>query len=323
MPDWKPVIACGLTIALLSAAPSAQSAKAPLPRTADGHVDLQGIWDFRSATALERPARFAGREFMTAEEAIAYEKEAVEREDGRPPDDGRTEQSVHPVWWLDYGKTVVKSRRTSLIIDPPDGQIPAQTPEGRERAAARRAAAREHGPADSYENRSLQERCITRGLPEVILPGPYNNNLQIVQTPGYVLLFTEMIHDARVVPIDGRPHSSPSLRSWMGDSRGRWEGDTLVIDTTNFTDRTSFRGSGENLHLVERFTRVDAGTIDYRFTVEDPTTWTRPWTVAYPIVKTNGPIYEFACHEGNYGLRDILTGARYEERVAEEAARKK
>jgi len=323
MPDWKPVIACGLTVALLSAAPAAQSRKAPLPRTADGHVDLQGIWDFRSATALERPARFAGREFMTAEEAIAYEKEAVEREDGRPPDDGRTEQSVHPVWWLDYGKTVVKSRRTSLIVDPPDGKIPAQTPEGRERAAARRAAAREHGPADSYENRSLQERCITRGLPEVILPGPYNNNLQIVQTPGYVLLFTEMIHDARVVPMDGRPHSSPGLRSWMGDSRGRWEGDTLVVDTTNFTDRTNFRGSGANLHLVERFTRVDADTIDYRFTVEDPTTWTKPWTVAYPIVKTDGPIYEFACHEGNYGLRDILTGARYEERVAAEAARKK
>jgi hypothetical protein len=321
MPVRKPAIACAFAIVLSSAPLLAQSAK--VPRLADGHPDLQGIWDFRSATALERPARFAGREFMTADEAIAYEKEAVEREDGRPPDDGRTEQSVHPVWWLDYGKTVVKSRRTSLIIDPPDGKIPAQTPEGRERAAARRAAAREHGPADSYENRSLQERCITRGLPEVILPGPYNNNLQIVQTPGHVLLFTEMIHDARVVPMDGRPHSSPNLRSWMGDSRGRWEGDTLVIDTTNFTDRTNFRGSGANLHLVERITRVDADTIDYRFTVDDPTTWTRPWTVAYPILKTDGPIYEFACHEGNYGLRDILTGARYEERAAEAAARKK
>ena len=145
------------------------------------------------------------------------------------------------------------------------------------------------------------ERCITRGLPEVTLPGPYNNNLQIVQTPGYVVLFTEMIHDARVVPMDGRPHNSSNLRSWMGDSRGRWEGDTLVVDTINFTDRT----------------------IEYRFTLDDPTTWTRPWTVAYPIVKTEGPIYEFACHEGNYGLRDILSGARYEERAAEEAAKKK
>ena len=283
----------------------------------DGHPDLQGIWDFRSATPLERPARFTGREFMTPQEVVEYEQLAL------APDDGRTEQSVHPVWWLDYGKTVVKSRRTSLIVDPPDGKIPPQTADARERAAVRRAAARSHGTADSYENRSLQERCITRGLPEVTLPGPYNNNLQIVQAPGHVLLFTEMIHDARVVPMDGRPHTSQNLRAWMGDSRGRWEGDTLVIDTINFTDRTNFRGAGENLHLVERFTRLDLDTIEYRFTLDDPTTWTTPWTVAYPIVKTDGPIYEFACHEGNYGLRDILTGARYEEKAADEAERKK
>jgi hypothetical protein len=156
-----------------------------------------------------------------------------------------------------------------------------------------------------------------------MLPGSYNNNLQIVQTPQHVMLLTEMIHDARVVPLDGRPHPPPDLQSWMGDSRGRWDGDTLVVDTTNFTDRTNFRGSGASLHLVERFTRIDADTIEYRFTVEDPTTWTRPWTAAYPMVRSDGLIYEFACHEGNYGLRDILSGARYEERVAEEAARKK
>jgi hypothetical protein len=325
MPDRKLVIALGVAIVLASASTLAQTKKAPLPRTPDGHPDLQGIWDFRSATPLERPARFAGREFMTPDEVVEYERLALEREDGRPPDDARSleEQSVHPVWWLDYGKTVVKTARTSLIVDPPDGKMPPQTPEARQRLTARRAAARAHGPADSYENRSLQERCITRGLPEVILPGPYNNNLQIVQTPGYVVLMTEMIHDARVVPMDGRPHASPNLRAWMGDSRGRWEGDTLVVDTTNFTDRTNFRGSGENLHLVERFTRVDADTIDYRFTVEDPTTWTRPWTVAYPIVKTDGPIYEFACHEGNYGLRDILSGARYEEKIADETSTRK
>ena len=317
------VAAVGCALTLLPHAPSAHTRKETLPRLPDGHPDLQGIWDFRSATALERPARFAGREFMTADEVVAYEREAVEREDGRPPDDGRTEPSVHPVWWLDYGKTVVKSRRTSLIVEPPDGRIPPLTPEAQNRNAARRAAARSHGPADSYENRSLQERCITRGLPEVTLPGPYNNNLQIVQTPGYTLIFTEMIHDARVVPMDGRPHISPNLRSWLGDSRGRWEGDTLVVDTMNFTDRTNFRGSGANLHLVERFTRLDAATIDYRYTLDDPTTWTTPWTVAYPIVKTDGPIYEFACHEANYGLRGILTGARYEEKAAEEAARKK
>jgi hypothetical protein len=330
MPDRKLVLAVGIAIALASVSAMAQTkigAKkdAHVPRLADGHPDMQGIWDFRSATPLERPARFAGREFMTPDEVVEYERLALEREDGRPPDDARSleEQSVHPVWWLDYGKTVVKTARTSLIVDPADGRMPAQTPDARQRLAARRADARTHGPADSYENRSLQERCITRGLPEVILPGPYNNNLQIVQTPGYVVLMTEMIHDARVVPLDGRPHAPSTLRAWMGDSRGRWEGDTLVVDTINFTDRTNFRGSGEHLHLVERFTRLDADTIDYRFTVEDPTTWTRPWTVAYPIVKTDGPIYEFACHEGNYGLRDILTGARYEEKLAGEAERKK
>jgi hypothetical protein len=317
------VAVLGLALAVAPGALSAQTKAKALPRTPDGHPDLQGIWDFRSATPLERPVRFAGREFMTPEEVIAYEQEALEREDGRPPDDARTEQSVHPSWWLDYGKTVVKSRRTSLIVDPPDGKIPAMTAEGKARAAARRAATQTHGPADSYENRSLQERCITRGLPEVTLPGPYNNNLQIVQAPGYVMLFTEMIHDARVVPMDGRPHNSPSVRAWMGDSRGHWEGDTLVVDTTNFTDRTNFRGSAENLHLIERFTRLDADTIEYRFTLDDPTTWTRPWTVAYPIVKTEGPIFEFACHEANYGLRDILSGARWEERAAEDVARKK
>ena len=304
--------------------PPAQTKARALPRTPDGHPDLQGIWDFRSATPLERPSRYAGREFMTPDEVIAYEQLALEREDGRPPDDARSpeEQSVHPVWWLDYGKTVVKSRRTSLIVDPLDGKMPPQTAEARERAAARRTAARTHGPADSYENRSLQERCITRGLPEVTLPGPYNNNLQIVQTPGYVVLFTEMIHDARIIPMDGRPHAGPAIRSWMGDSRGHWEGDTLVVDTANFTDRTNFRGAGANLHLIERITRLDADAIEYRFTLDDPTTWTKPWTVAYPMVTTDGLIYEFACHEGNYGLRDILSGARYEEKAAEETGKK-
>jgi hypothetical protein len=305
------------------AVPSSERKPWTAPRTPDGQPDLQGIWDFRSATPLERPPQFAGREFMTAEEVVEYERRAREREDGRPPDDPRTEQSVHPAWWLDYGKTVIKTQRTSLIVDPADGKIPALTPEGQKRLADRRAAARSHGPADSYENRGLFERCLTRGVPEGMLPGPYNNNLQLLQMPGFVVIFTEMIHDARIVPMDGRPHASPHIRRWMGDSRGHWEGKTLVVDTTNFTDKTSFRGSGANLHLVERFTRVDADTLEYRFTVDDPTTWTRPWTVAYPMVKTEGPIYEYACHEGNYGLQGILAGARAEERLAEEAAKKK
>jgi hypothetical protein len=309
--------------------PAGTSASAPatkpwtVPRTGDGRPDLQGIWDFRSATPLERPAQFAGKEFLTAEEVVAYERRAAEREDGRPPDDPRTEQSVHPAWWLDYGKTVIKSKRTSLIVDPPDGRIPPLTAEAQQRIAARRAAARSHGPADSYEDRGLFERCLTRGVPEGLLPGPYNNNMQLFQMPGHVVIVTEMIHDARIVPMDGRPHHSTNVRKWLGDSRGHWDGDTLVVETTNFTDKTSFRGSGANLHLIERFTRLDADTLEYRFTVEDATTWTRPWTVAYPMVRTEGPIYEYACHEGNYGLVGILAGARAQEKAAEEAERKK
>jgi hypothetical protein len=317
----RPLVVAIAVTAFTQSVPSGQTPgkRWTPPRMADGHPDLQGIWDFRSATPLERPARFAGKEFLTQDEVVAYEKEALEREDGRPPDDGRTENSVHPPAWLDYGKTVVKTRRTSLIVDPPDGRIPALTPEAQQRNAARRAAARSRGPADSYEDRSLQERCITRGLPEGQLPGPYNNNMQVVQTSAYVVIVTEMIHDARIVPMDGRPHNPANMRQWMGDSRGHWEGDTLVVDTTNFTDKTSFRGSGANLHLTERFTRIDADTLEYRFTVEDPTTWTRPWTVAYPMVRTIGQMYEFACHEGNYGLRNILSTARA---VEAEAAKK-
>ena len=298
-----------------AAAPAAGKAWTP-PRTADGQPDLQGIWDFRSATPLERPAAFAGKETLTDDEVADYERRAAEREDGRPPDDPRSEPSVHPSWWLDYGKTVIKTRRTSLIVDPPEGKIPPQTAEAQQRLAARRAEARTHGPADSYEHRSLFERCLTRGVPEGMLPGPYNSNMQLIQTPGYVVIFTEMIHDARVIPIDGRPHASPDIRKWMGDSRGHWEGNTLVVDTTNFSDKTSFRGSGANLHLVERFTRVDADTLEYRFTADDPTTWTRPWTVAFPMIRTEGPIYEYACHEGNYGLPNILSAARVAEREA-------
>ena len=308
-----------IVVALALLAQGLVAAQAPPwtpPRTPDGQPDLQGIWDYRSATPLERPAQFAGRETMTAEEVADYERRAAEREDGRPPDDPRTEQSVHAAWWLDYGKTVVKTRRTSLIVDPPDGKIPPLTAEGQQRLDARRAAARSHGPADSYENRSLWERCLTRGVPEGMLPAGYNNNMKLVQTPGYVVIFTEMIHDARIVPLDGRPHDSPTIRKWMGDSRGHWEGNTLVVDTVNFTDKTNFRGSGANLHVIERFTRVDADTLEYRFTVDDPTTWTRSWTVAFPMVKTPGPMYEYACHEANYGLVGILAGARAEEKAA-------
>jgi hypothetical protein len=190
------------------------------------------------------------------------------------------------------------------------------TAAAQKRIAARRAEARTRGPSDNPEDRGLFERCITRGVPAGLLPGPYNNNLQIVQTPAFVVLFTEMIHDARIVPMDGRPHAGARIRDWLGDSRGHWDGDTLVVDTTNFREENNFRGSGEKLHLVERFTRLDADTLEYRFTVEDPSTWMRPWTVSYPMVRTEGPIYEYACHEGNYGLMNILSGARFLERAA-------
>jgi hypothetical protein len=284
------------------------------PRTAWGDPDLQGIWNYATMTPLERPAALAGKDVLTVEEASAYERQVIERQDV-------TNNTAGPDWW-DPGTQHLVNRRTSLIVDPPTGRLPPQTPDAQQRAAARVQARRARGIADGPEELGLNVRCLqwsTAGPP--MLPGVYNNNVQFIQFRDYIVIYNEMIHDARIVPMDARPHSGAPR--WMGDSRGHWEGDTLVVDTTNFTDRTNFRGSGENLHLVERFTRVDPDTIDYRFSVEDPTTWTRPWTVAYPIVKTDGPIYEFACHEGNYGLRDILTGARYEEKIAAESERKK
>jgi hypothetical protein len=313
-------------VATASASAPATGARTwTMPRTAEGHSDLQGIWDYRSATPLERPPQFAGREFMTAEEAAEYERRAAAREDGRPPDDPRTEPSVHPAWWLDYGKRVVKTMRTSLIVDPSDGRIPPLTAGAQQRIAARRVEAKTHGPADSYENRSLFERCLTRGVPDGMLPGPYNNNLQILQAPGYVVLFTEMIHDARIVAIDDRPHTSANVRKWLGDSRGQWEGDTLVVETTNFTNQSSFNGSDDRMRLTERFTRTGDKTLRYQFTIDDPSAFTAPWTVEVPMNKNSLPIYEYACHEGNYGMFGILSGARAvekDEKAAADAAKK-
>jgi hypothetical protein len=287
-----------------------------VPRTSDGQPDLQGVWDYRTATPLERPAQFKDKAFLTDAEVAAYERLAAERPDGRPPDDPRTDPSVQAPSWLDYGKRVVADNRTSLIVDPADGRIPPLTPGAQKREADRRAAARAHGSADSAEDRSLWERCITRGLPEGVLPAGYNNNIQIFQTPGHVGLLMEMIHDARIAPLDGRPHLPRGVTQWMGDSRGRWEGDTLVVETTNFSGKVNFRGAGEHLRLVERFTRTGENTIDYRFTAEDRTTWVQPWTVAVPLVRNEGLTYEYACHEGNLGLRNILGYARALENAA-------
>jgi len=291
------------------------------PRTADGHPDLQGIWSNAILTPLERPAELAGKPILTEQEAAAYEKQMVERNNVDRRNDVGTENDVARAYndaWYDRGSKVVKTRRTSLIVDPPDGRIPPLTPEAQKRAAERAEARRLH-PADGPEDRALNERCIltaTTGPP--MLPGPYNNNYQIVQTPGAILIFTEMVHDARFVHMDGRPHLPQNIRQWKGDSIGHWEGDTLVVDTTNFTDQTNFRGSGENLHLVERFTRVDADTLLYEFTVDDPRSFTRPWTAAIASTKTEGPILEYACNEGNYGMRNLLSAARADEKKAAE-----
>jgi hypothetical protein len=287
------------------------------PRTPDGQPDLQGIWSNATITPLERPDEVAGKSALTEKEAAEYEKEVVQRTnvDRREGIVG-TEADVARAYnnfWYDRGTKTVGTRRTSLIVDPPDGKIPPLTTEAQRRVAdhdLRRAR-----PAEGPEDRSLSERCIlwqTAGPP--MLPSGYNNNYRIVQNRGYVMIFNEMIHDARIIPLDGRPHLPQNIRLWMGDSRGHWEGDTLVIDTTNFTDKTAFRGASEKLHLVERFTRVDPETLLYSFTVDDPSAFAKPWTAEITSARAAGPIFEYACHEGNYGMEGLLKGARATEK---------
>ncbi len=293
------------------------------PRTPWGAPDLQGIWDFATITPMERPTDLAGKAVLTDQEAAEFEKTTLERRNPDRRDGGAAAdvgRAYNYVWW-DYGTRVIGTRRSSLIVDPPDGKIPPLTPEGRKRGEARAALLR--GPAAGPEDRNLWERCILGGnAGPPMTPGAYNNNVQLFQTPESVVLLNEMINDARIVPLDGRPHLASNVRQWRGDSRGRWEGNTLVVDTTNFRDPTNFRGASSSLHVVERFTRVDAGTLLYEFTIDDPKTWTRPWSAAIPMKKTEGPIYEYACHEGNYGMVNLLAGARAEEKAAEEAAKK-
>ncbi len=280
------------------------------PPTPWGQPDLQGIWDSRTITPLERPSEFTEQEFLTDAQVVELEQKAVRSPDGRPPAHPRKGiPTVHAPFWLDYGTSVIPTKRTSLITDPPNGKIPPLTTAAQEKALELEEAKRRH-PADSWLDRSLWERCITRGLPNVMLPDGYNNNVQILQTQNYVVILNEMIHDVRIVPLNGIPHLPEHIRQWKGDSRGRWDGNTLIVETTNFPDKSDFKGSRETLHLVEHFTRTAASTIQYEFTVEDPTTWTRPWTVSFHVTKSRGPIYEYACHEGNYGMINILTSAR-------------
>ncbi len=305
-----------------SSAATAPADTSTPPRTPWGDPDLQGIWNNNTSTPLERPEALAGKALLTDEELAAFTAQRQASREDRDSRDGRgtdadVRRAYNAYWFPVPGEAI---RRTSLILDPPDGRIP-YTSEGRRREDARRAARR--GPPAGPEDRSLWERCITRGVPRT--PGGYNNHFQIMQTPGYVMSLIEMIHEARIIPLDGRLHVGQHIRQWLGDSRGHWEGDTLVVDTSNFTDKTNFRGSGENLHLVERFTRVDADTINYEFTVDDPTTWTKPWTAAWPLTTLQSAvggvdevqvpeIFEYACHEGNYGLRNQLAGARAQEK---------
>jgi hypothetical protein len=317
---------------LMAAATTVAAETWTLPRTADGQPDLQGVWSFGTLTPLERPRSLGAKAFFTEEEAANYEKEENRRQnrDLISPKDGGLNYPPGGVIpynevWYERGTKVVKSKRTSLIVDPPDGRLPAFTPEGQRRAELRaeeqRNAQLGHPHADSWEDRPLQERCImglNAGPP--MTPGPYNNNFQLFQTPQYVVILTEMVHDARIIPMDGRPHAN--IRQWKGDPRGHWEGNTLVVDTTNFRRETSLPGSGASTHLIERITRTDTDTLLYEFTVDDPTTWTKPWTAAIPMSKSEDPIYEFACHEGNYGLAGVLAGARADEKAAEEAAKK-
>jgi hypothetical protein len=313
------VLAAGIAVgSFATVAVVAQSSHRPLPRTPWGDPDLQGVWSNATITPFERPTTLAGKQVLTEEEAAELEKLTVktgnqDRRDGAGTD-ADVARAYNDFWW-DRGTKVVSTRQTSLVVEPSDGRVPALTPEGQKRAAAR--AARGY---DSWEDRSLWERCITRGLPMV--PGPYNNNYQILQTPGYVVIVHEMIHDARIIPLDGRPHVGQNVRQWFGDSRGRWEGDTLVVDTTNFTDKANFRGSTEGLHLIERFTRTSADTVKYEFTIDDPTTFTRNWTAAIPMTRTDEQIYEYACHEGNYGMVNLLSGARVQEKATEKAVEK-
>jgi hypothetical protein len=285
------------------------------PRTPDGQPDLQGVWTNSTLTPLERPAELAGKTVLTEREAADYVKGLLQRvntdrrDGGAQTDVGRS----YNEFWRDRGNDLA-DRRTSLIIDPTDGRIPALTPEAQKRVDATRAWMQEHS-TDGPEGRSLAERCIqwtTSGPP--MLPGPYNNDTQFVQGSGYVMILSEMIHDTRMIPLDGRPHVSAAIREWMGDSRGHWEGNTLVVDTTNFTSEYSFRGSDANLHLTERFTRVSPEVMQYEFTVDDPTAFTKPWTARISFNKTNERVYEYACHEGNYALTDILAGARASEK---------
>ncbi len=301
-------------------APAAKHASSALPRTHDGHPDLQGTWTNATLTPMERPAVFAGNLTVSDAEAAKFEKA---QDDELKAGDGKSEGEFHRragsgdtggynALFIDRGSELARVdgvKRTSLVIDPPDGRVPPLTAEARQRLQAMR---RGGGGADSVKDRALSERCLlsfgsSSGPP--MLPVLYNNNYQIVQTADTVMILVEMIHDARIVRMNGT-HVPDNVRLWLGDSIGHWDGDTLVVDTTNFNSQVIFRGSSKNLHVIERFTRVDAKTMLYKATIDDPSTFSKNWTIEYPFTAENQSVFEYACHEGNYAIVDILEGAR-------------
>ncbi len=304
---------------LAPAAAGAQTTETP--RTSWGAPDLQGVWDFRSLTPMERPAELADQEVFTSEQAASFSEEILQ-ERSRDQEDAEAAAAAGRVvayndFWFDWGSSVTTDR-TSLIVEPRDGRIPALVGAAERRVAAREAARAgvgrdEVSPGGWIDELSPSVRCITgfnQGPP--MTPSAYNNNMQLFQTEDHVVILNEMVHDARIVPLDGRPHLPADLRQWIGSSRGHWDGDTLVVETINRRDE-SFRDSTRHLHLTERFTRVDAGTLVYEVTLDDPTTWTQPWTFTVPMVRNAGEVYEYACHEGNYYMANMLRNARAEE----------
>src|SRR5436190_23904208 len=321
-----------MTAALAGQAPTSSpkasaTAKRWKAKTSDGQPDLQGYWTNSTYTPLQRPNGVT-KEFYNPEEVVQIEKQAAEREEGQT--EPGTIADVHydfTQFSLDRSQSAhVTQLRTSMIIDPPDGRIPPATPEGLKRQADRAAERKRMGATtDAVENMPVGTRCIVMaGSGPPMMPTGYNGNYQIVQAPGYVMILTEMIHDVRIIPLDGRPQLAKNVRQWIGSSRGHWEGDTLVIETSNFNGKNPFQNGSEDMRIVERFTRLDADTIDYRFTVDDEKTWSRPFTAVLPLVRGIGPIFEHACHEGNYGVRNTLAGARVEDaKKAGEAAAKK
>ena len=305
------LISLALLVGLLAAPPAtvAQEGRYSAPRTPWGAPDLSGVWSNATTTPLQRPADLEGQEFLTEEERAA-----------RNPDSGVSAEErstfmptgAYNDFWLEQGEL---NLRTSLVIDPPDGRLPSLTGPERQRQTVLPNSFSPTQQFDSWFDFNSYDRCITRGMPGAMMPGFYNHNYQIVQTEDHVAILVEMIHDARIVPIDGSGHPDASLRQWLGDSRGRWDGDTLVIETGNFTDKNTTRGGvmiagSEHLRTVERLTRVGDNVINYEITVTDPTVWEAPWTVSVPMTMKDEPIYEYACHEGNYALPNILSGQR-------------